>query len=234
MGKRFTETDKWSDPWFRRLSAEHKLAWLYLLDNCDLAGVVDLDHDLADFQIGCDVDWDGFVMGVGSDRVEVLPNGKLFVLRFIEFQHGTLSVNCKAHGPAFRSIEKNGLSQRVSKGYPKGMDTLKVKVKVKVKEKVKVMDLPAVLDNPEFREALSQWLDYHKPYKPAGLKALITRAETRASESGLPALLMAFTKAMSNGWTGWDQESSFTDNNKADHDPRGNLALLESMRKGTA
>jgi len=140
VGKRFSETSKWSDPWFRGLSPGRKLAWLYLIDNCDMAGVIDLDQALANFQIGGEVNWPEFLAVAGEGRIETLPNGKLFIVKFIEFQHGTLSENCKAHGPAFRSLESNGIFQRVSKGVPKGMDTLKVKVKVKeeVKEKVKV------------------------------------------------------------------------------------------------
>ena len=52
MKKRFTDCDKWRDPWFRRLSVQAKLVWLWLLDNCDNAGVIDVDIELAAFQIG--------------------------------------------------------------------------------------------------------------------------------------------------------------------------------------
>ncbi len=36
--KRFTETNKWRDPWFQALSHGEKLLFLYLIDNCDNAG----------------------------------------------------------------------------------------------------------------------------------------------------------------------------------------------------
>jgi len=53
--KRFTETEKWRDPWFRKLSAGAKLAFLYIIDNCDNAGVWTADKELADFSIGMEI-----------------------------------------------------------------------------------------------------------------------------------------------------------------------------------
>ena len=84
---------------------------------------------LANFRIGCNVDWDEFVKACG-DRVAVLPDGKFWLVGFIGFQYGKLSKDCKAHHAVFRLVERHQL-QRVSKGYPKGMDTLKDKDKEK-------------------------------------------------------------------------------------------------------
>lgn len=135
MGKRFTETAKWDDSWFVELKAEHKLAWLYCCDCCDQAGVLDLSPRLANFRIGCNVDWDEFVKACG-DRVAALPDGKLWLVGFIGFQYGELSKDCKAHAPVFRLWERHQL-QRVSKGYPKGIHTLKEKEKEKEEDLLK-------------------------------------------------------------------------------------------------
>ena len=54
--KRFVDREIWGKRWFRRLSPEQKLAWKYLCDNCDAAGVIALDEELAEFQIGESVD----------------------------------------------------------------------------------------------------------------------------------------------------------------------------------
>jgi hypothetical protein len=43
--RRFTETQKWDDPWFRSLPGAHKLAFLYLLDRCNNAGFWEEDLD---------------------------------------------------------------------------------------------------------------------------------------------------------------------------------------------
>lgn len=109
MGKRFTETNKWSDKWFRALRPSYKLAWHYLTDCCDQAGVIDLDQDLADFQIGEHVDWDGFVDACGS-RLRVLPSGKWFLVGFIKFQYGKLSADCRPHMPVIQLLDRHAIS----------------------------------------------------------------------------------------------------------------------------
>lgn len=125
--KRFTETSKWSDPWFRKLSPELKNLWQWLTDNCDNAGVIEVDLDLASFQIGYQYPIN--TLSEFGDRVQILPCGKHFIPKFIPFQYGQLSEECKAHKPVFASLEKHGI-----KGYPKGIDTLQEKEKEKEKE----------------------------------------------------------------------------------------------------
>jgi hypothetical protein len=41
--KRFTETGKWDDPWFRSLPGVHKLVFLYIIDRCNNAGFWEID-----------------------------------------------------------------------------------------------------------------------------------------------------------------------------------------------
>lgn len=125
--KRFTETNKWEDPWFRKLKPQMKLLWSWLLDSCDNAGIIDADIELASFQIGYSYPMD--TLSEFAHRVIELPCGKFFIPKFIEFQYGTLSRDCKAHNPIFLSLEKHGL-----KGYPKGIHTLQEKEKEQEKE----------------------------------------------------------------------------------------------------
>jgi hypothetical protein len=112
--KRFTETAKWEDPWFRRLKPEMKLLWQWLCDKCDNAGVIDPDIDLASFQIGYQYPSDTLLEF--GERLEILDCGKVWIPSFIPFQCGKLSEDCAAHKPIFQSIEKHGLD-RVSIGY---------------------------------------------------------------------------------------------------------------------
>lgn len=111
--KRFTETNKWRDQWFRKLSIEHKVFWSYICDNCDNAGVFDPDLDLASFSIGATLDAKDLLRAF-EGRIKVLPNGKWFVVKFVEFQWGTLNPANACHRGVKALLDK--ISDENSKG----------------------------------------------------------------------------------------------------------------------
>lgn len=106
--KRFTETDKWRDTWFRKLTPVQKCLWSYLLDNCDHAGVIDVDWELVSFQIGTRVKVEN--LAAFSRQIATLPNGKLWITGFIQYQYGKLSLDCKPHSPVFAALNKHGIA----------------------------------------------------------------------------------------------------------------------------
>jgi len=106
--KRFTETQKWDDKWFRKLPPNAKLFWDWACAKCDQAGVIDPDFDLAAFQIGMEID--DSILDYFEGRIEILPSGKLHIVKFIQFQYGKLSRTCKPHMPVFVALERHGLT----------------------------------------------------------------------------------------------------------------------------
>lgn len=108
MSKRFTETDKWRDPWFRKLTTLAKLLFLWLVDNCDKAGVVDLDFEAASFDIGEPINRNHLVELDG--RWDKLPNGKIRLTKFVAFQYGKLSEKCTPHIRVIETIRSHGLN----------------------------------------------------------------------------------------------------------------------------
>jgi hypothetical protein len=102
--KRFTETAKWADPWFRGLPIEAKCLWLWILDNCDCAGIIEIDMGLAEFQIGSTKPLTSPLEALG-DRVE-MHGSKLFVPKFIRYQYGDeLHFANTAHRGVIRRLE---------------------------------------------------------------------------------------------------------------------------------
>jgi hypothetical protein len=108
MGNRRTETGKWRDSFFRELSADAKLTYLYMLDAADNAGVFDPDWRLAAFSIKKDIDWDAVLEELGN-RIERLKNGKIFLTRFILFQYGEISPACAPHRNVLDPLKKHGI-----------------------------------------------------------------------------------------------------------------------------
>ena len=108
--KRFTETTKWTDPWFRKLPTRFKCLWIFLCDNCDHAGVWEPDRETAEHFIGERLDWAKAIEAF-QERIETLPCGKWRLVKFVQFQYGKLSEDCKPHRPVFQAMEKHGLSR---------------------------------------------------------------------------------------------------------------------------
>ena len=129
MGKRFTDTDIWSKPWYRKLSPVEKCAFSYIKDNCDNVGVWCPDFELAEFIIGEKIDWEGLFDGANGN-IEKLKNGKWWLKDYIFFQHGDFSLNSKnnAHKSYIALLKRHGLYERIkdilsdpSEGSKKGL-----------------------------------------------------------------------------------------------------------------
>lgn len=134
--KRFTDTGKWNDPWFRSLSGTAKLLWSWLVDHCDNAGVIDPDTKLAEFQIGDPVEEKHFAE-LGN-RLERLPNGKFWIPKFIRFQFGELNPESRVHASVIKLLDFHKISYPISSlsiGYVNPLDSTKDKEKDKDKEK---------------------------------------------------------------------------------------------------
>ena len=54
MAYRFTDTGKWSDSWFIELSPTAKLLFMYICDNCDVAGFFEISPRKIAFDTGID------------------------------------------------------------------------------------------------------------------------------------------------------------------------------------
>jgi|688.fasta_scaffold277187_2 hypothetical protein len=218
MPKRFTETLKWDDPWFRALSPDAKLLWFWLVDKCDNAGIITPDFALCEFQTGikraCEK------MQEIESRVAEIADGKFIVCKFIEFQHGKLSRECKAHNPAFQSLEKHGMLdengeikgypypiQRVSIGYPyptgigKGNGTGKDKGKDKGESTNKdEMELP--FSSPDFLMFWSNWEQHRIEIKKKLTPTTKRQQLAKLAEMGEARAIAALKHSLAGGWQG--------------------------------
>lgn len=137
MAKRLSDTEKWMDSWFRRLPANGKILWLYILDRCDIAGVWEVDYDLFSLLSGVPMTPEEAESMLG-DRVHFFDDGrKAWVRKFIDFQNGPLRE--ESESKIIQLIIRTLKSHDLWIPYSMGINTHKDRaiVKERVKERVK-------------------------------------------------------------------------------------------------
>ena len=197
MPKRFTASEKWSKEWFQTLKPKHKCFWQYLCDNCDCAGIWDPNYGLASYMIGEQVSRED--LALYGERLELLPDGKIWIVGFVAFQYGELSDDCKPHAAVIKRLKSAGLFERVSKGLAKGILTLKDKEKEK--EKSKIDGFEGSKKDVDDHDANLIYAAY--PRKVA--RKLAMRAIIRAMEKTPAELLIVLTRQYAEARRGQDE-----------------------------
>ena len=117
MAKRMTDTDKWKKRFIRELKPKHKLLWLYILDDCNHAGIWEIDLDVASIRVGEAVGYKD--LDVFGNKIIMFDNNeKCFIPDFIEFQYGELNPNSNVHKSVISLLSRYNLE-----GYMKGTQT---------------------------------------------------------------------------------------------------------------
>lgn len=160
MAKRFTDTEKFSDTWYRKLSLLHKVIWEYLLAECNHAGILEnFDLEMMSFKIGAEVTKKD--LEIFANRIIFISEDVLYIPKFIEFQYGTLNPQSKVHASVLKELDKYKINT-LSIEYPKSINTLKNKNKDKNKNKEKEKEiklygeyLNVCLDSEQYGKLLS-------------------------------------------------------------------------------
>lgn len=129
MSKRFTDSEKWSDPWFFSLPFKYKLFWIYMLDQCDNVGIYKLNKKLAQFQLGFQIDLKK-ITELFKDRIQLIDSEKILIKKFAEFQYGSFRNSTNPFHKKLSSII-DSISDTVSTGCRESVDTLQDKDKDK-------------------------------------------------------------------------------------------------------
>ena len=117
MAKRFTDTEKWKKPFIRGLQGAYKLLWLYICDDCDHAGIWQVDMEVAAIRIGEKIDIKEAIKSFDEKIVIIDKGNKWFIPSFLEFQYPSgLNSDNRAHNSVIILLEKYNL--RISKNKP--------------------------------------------------------------------------------------------------------------------
>lgn len=114
MAKRLTDTDKWKKPFFKQLPPEYKLFWLYLVDDCDIAGIWHVDFEVAQIRLGIKLSEEK-ALRFYKDKVVVFDGGnKWLVQDFISFQYGQITPKNKMYNPVSLILSKYNMMEHLS------------------------------------------------------------------------------------------------------------------------
>lgn len=125
MPNRFTAPEKWIDPWFCGLNEQDKLFWIYLCDNCNHAGIWNVNWPLVKFHIkNYEFDKTRF-----NGRIEILDEECWFIKKFVLFQQKVDSLEDlnpfnKCHLSIINILTNKGLlspKQAPKKGLRRGL-----------------------------------------------------------------------------------------------------------------
>lgn len=111
MAKRFTDTEKWKKGFVRNLPAAYKLLWLYMLDDCDNAGVWQVEVEVASIRLGVKLKEAEALKLFGSNVISFDGGSKWFIKEFVKFQQGVnhiseLNSNSNPHKSILRIVEQ--------------------------------------------------------------------------------------------------------------------------------
>lgn len=119
MAKRFTDTIKWKKRFFRELPNDYKLLWIYILDDCDHAGIWEVDFDSVQLKIGVKFDKKEALNKFNNRVIEFNGGDKWFIPDFVKFQYGEeLNLKVKAHWSAMQLIRKYHLEDYLDVDLP--------------------------------------------------------------------------------------------------------------------
>lgn len=145
--KRFTDTLKWQDPWFRKLSGSAKYLWIYMLDHADIIGTFEFDYELAKIDMGIEITQAHF--SEIESRIEILGGGRYHIPKFVAFQYGeTLSKASPIHAKVFNTLTERGI-ERHGKEWRYGSETQPPAPQIEFTEIAKPTPKPAKEKKPQ-------------------------------------------------------------------------------------
>lgn len=158
MAKRFTDTEKWKDEWWGSLNNDYRMIWLYLVDNCSIAGIWKKDFRGLNFNCNVSIKEEDLKEICGDRLID--RGNYFFIPKFLRFQ---CPKGLNSNKPAIVSIVKElinndlidivnqslGNDFLIIKGKDKGKGKDKDKGKEKGEERVQG-------EKPVPREALSK------------------------------------------------------------------------------
>lgn len=113
MAKRFIDTDLFRKPFMRSLEAPYKALWIYLLCECDHAGVWVVELDVAQMRMGMKLDPAKAIEKMGGAVIPIDGGRKWYLPDFVPFQYGSLNPANRVHASALEILTRHGIDPEI-------------------------------------------------------------------------------------------------------------------------
>lgn len=239
MSQRKIDSEIFRDKWFFKLSSDAKLLFIYLITNCDHAGIIEFNPELAAFETkikGLSKGYETLMKELES-RLITVTEDDLYIVGFVQFQVcKVLNPNVKYHNSVIKRQEEFGNPYlRVKKPLVKG--TLKNKnINININKNINIEKEATELAESKFikfwevypmrngkklnrKDALEKFLKI----KPLEHDRVIASAKNLAMSGEMPP--DAFRWLRDAKYKDWDkpaEPSSYTPKNS---DQRTNIAV---------
>ena len=214
MAYRYTNTDKWDDAWFANLKPIEKLLFIYLCDNCDIAGFIEVNIKKWSSDIGSEKKIiEGALKGLGRGLMYSDLNDCIYIRNYLKHQKN-LPLNAErnqAHKGIIKRFELyqykfkieniidfiEGACKGLGSPYGNGNGNGNGK-------KAQIFDFSFV--NPGWLSIFTEWIDYKKSIKDnyttqKSLEACYRNLQT-LSQNDLIRAKKIIDQSMGNKWKG--------------------------------
>lgn len=230
MAKRFIDTDLFRKPFMRSLEAPYKALWIYLLCECDHAGVWVVELDVAQIRMGLKLDPDKVIEKMQGAVVAIDGGSKWYLPDFVAFQYGTLNPANRVHASVLSRLEALGIdpSERIenkplasplqgAKDKEKDKDIQERKERANEEPEVEIIPIGM---SAEMWSALKRWERYRveskKRLTPSGKEALIKKCAALGDRRAIAAI----DHSIAQGWTGMYEAKETATNGQSSEQQR--------------
>lgn len=218
MAKRYLDTDIFKKGFIKSLQGPYKVLWLYIITDCNHAGVWEVELDVAGIRCGFDYDQEETKKAFGDKIVEFDNGQKWFIPSFIDFQYGTLKESNRVHESVIQILKKHDLYKFLNKTLTrplqdplqgaKDKDKDKEKDKDKDKDKEKAREIIFPFDTDKFKGWWKEWKGYkHKEhdfkYKSKASEQAALKKLANMSQGDESKAIQLIEESMANGWKGF-------------------------------
>lgn len=109
MAYRFTDTNKWGDSWFYKLKNLEKLLFIYFCDNCDIAGIIEVNERKWAFDLNAkEAEILAAIKGLSRGLIFSKDRDVIYLRNFLKHQKNLpLNPENKAHLGIIKRLEAN-------------------------------------------------------------------------------------------------------------------------------